>query len=111
MDRGSPSRLCNIGRAGRKTGSTILPGHVIARLSRNVLPSQMPTSFIFYRHLSLAAALASFVSAGQARAEEPAPPAASLGAGDDLTAPSLKEHPDPPYPAQALTEKVEGNVG
>ena len=48
--------------------------------------------------------------AAPARAEEPPSPAA-LPQADAMTAPSLKEHPDAPYPPEALNEKVEGNVG
>jgi TonB family protein len=36
---------------------------------------------------------------------------AAATSGDDMTAPSLKDHPEAPYPAQALADKVEGNVG
>jgi len=59
---------------------------------------------------ALVAALAAVLGAGPARAQELAPlPAAAVR--DDLTAPSLKEHPDAPYPAQALADRVEGSVG
>lgn len=58
----------------------------------------------------LVAALAAVLGAGSARAQEPAP-LPSAADRDDLTAPSLKEHPDAPYPAQALADRVEGSVG
>ena len=58
----------------------------------------------------LVAALAAVLGSGSARAQEPAP-LPSAADRDDLTAPSLKEHPDAPYPAQALADRVEGSVG
>jgi len=61
-----------------------------------------------YRRLMLAAALVAAAPPGAVHAEQPATAAA---AGEVMTAPSLKEHPDAPYPAQALAGKLEGNVG
>jgi TonB family protein len=50
----------------------------------------------------LAGFLAATLAGGLARAQGGAAP---------MTPPSLREHPDAPYPKQALKERVEGNVG
>ena len=60
------------------------------------------------RRACFAALLVGALTSGLAAAEEPAP-AAPLA--DATTPPSLKEHPDAPYPPEALNQKVEGNVG
>ncbi|HVR60750.1 MAG TPA: TonB family protein [Polyangia bacterium] len=44
-------------------------------------------------------------------APAPAPPAGAPAAVPEMTPPSLDEHPQAPYPAQALAAGVEGNVG
>ena len=51
-----------------------------------------------------AAVLVGALVSGRAAAGEAA-------AADTTTPPSLKEHPDAPYPADALNQRVEGNVG
>ena len=60
------------------------------------------------RRSSFLALLVAALLTGRAGAQEAAPPAA---AADATTPPSLKEHPDAPYPAAALNDKVEGDVG
>src|SRR6187455_2515689 len=56
--------------------------------------------------------IAAAVVAAPARAHDettaPAPPPAEP---TSIAAPSLDVHPDAPYPAQALRDRVEGNVG
>ena len=65
-----------------------------------------------YRRLSLAAVLVGAVLPGAVRAEQSATAAADApAAAEVMTAPSLKEHPDAPYPPEALEGKIEGNVG
>src|SRR5882757_4528215 len=47
----------------------------------------------------------------QAPAPAPAETPASPPAPESMTAPSLSGHPEAPYPAEALHQRVEGNVG
>jgi TonB family protein len=44
-----------------------------------------------------------------ARAQDPT--GGSMPADDDVTPPTLKDHPSPTYPPDALRDRVEGNVG
>ena len=71
------------------------------------MPGPLSTRICFW----LAAAVAGALAPGRARAEETAPPAPAASPVEAMTAPYLKEHPDAPYPAEALNDKVEGNVG
>jgi TonB family protein len=57
--------------------------------------------------LALACVLAGTAARGQADAGAPA----AVPAPVPMTPPSLKTHPEAPYPAQALEQHVEGNVG
>jgi TonB family protein len=61
--------------------------------------------------LGLALAFAGALAPASGRAQTPAEPAADASAPAEMTPPSLKDHPEATYPAEALEDRVEGNVG